>query len=701
MSFPILPDRRVGSKLNNTTRSMKIKNNLNFCGHGVEEFVLEALTADPTAEIGRKYLRIGSDNHNNRERVFTGGAWRDVAYLDDLENIYLDEFLTKDEWNSFVGTVYTKTEVDSIVSNLSGSVSNLSGRLNSVETWIENPSFSSLSLDSLSAGSISGSWDGDTIPISKGGTGATSKSNARDNLGLSAAATRDVATSVIEGSTALITSGAVYAALEDFNPSVSGLGEAAYCDVDETVSEDSSNLITSGGVFDALSRYVIEDDLGAAAFKGVATNISSGNSSLVTSNLVYNAINNLNFLPSEGADTITTVGTITSGTWSAEVIGIEYGGTGASDAANARTNLGLGTAATKGVTTSVSSGSSSLVTSGAVYTALQGLSPVDLGEAAYYNVATSISSSSDDLVTSALIHDTLDDYALKINLGNAASKGVATSIESGNEDLVTSDAVYNSLQGYVEAGTLGAAAYKAVSDSSSASAISSSSQYLVTERGVYFGLPTINGKHDYNSNTNIYAPTSVGTSGQFLKSSGRGAPSWVDISSINVGSADKLSSPVEIWGRSFDGSGDISGALEGVTTITTSGNATIGGFLFVEGAVYFAGDDTYKVSSGGSATFASLKVQGTSTLRTVVPEDSDTYNLGSSYYYWQCLYSSEGRFASDVNIAGMLSANGGITIPDTETFKIGSVTFTVSGNTVTCDGNFCTTGTNSSLSESE
>lgn len=75
--------------------------------------------------------------------------------------------------------------------------------------------------------------------------------------------------------------------------------------------------------------------------------------------------------------------------------------------------------------------------------------------------------------------------------------------------------------------TLGAACAKGVTDSTSASAISTGTN-LVTERDVYYGLPTINGVHTYNSSTNIYAPTTVGTSGQVLKSNGSGAPVWVD-----------------------------------------------------------------------------------------------------------------------------------------------------------------------------
>ena len=44
---------------------------------------------------------------------------------------------------------------------------------------------------------------------------------------------------------------------------------------------------------------------------------------------------------------ITGVGTLTAGTWNATTIALTYGGTGATTAAGARTNLGLGTMATQ------------------------------------------------------------------------------------------------------------------------------------------------------------------------------------------------------------------------------------------------------------------------------------------------------------------------------------------------------------------
>lgn len=68
-----------------------------------------------------------------------------------------------------------------------------------------------------------------------------------------------------------------------------------------------------------------------------------------------------------GSNKITTLGTITTGTWNGSAIPVANGGTGATTAANARTNLGLGSAATYTASTSVGN-NSNLPTGAAVQT---------------------------------------------------------------------------------------------------------------------------------------------------------------------------------------------------------------------------------------------------------------------------------------------------------------------------------------------
>lgn len=74
--------------------------------------------------------------------------------------------------------------------------------------------------------------------------------------------------------------------------------------------------------------------------------------------------------------------------------------------------------------------------------------------------------------------------------------------------------------------SLGGAASYSVTDSSSASAIGTGTA-LVTERDVYYGLPTINNAHNYTSSTTIYAPTAGGTANYVLMGNGAtAAPIW-------------------------------------------------------------------------------------------------------------------------------------------------------------------------------
>ena len=88
----------------------------------------------------------------------------------------------------------------------------------------------------------------------------------------------------------------------------------------------------------------------------------------------------------------------------------------------------------------------------------------------------------------------------------------------------------------------GEPSWKAVADSSSASALTSSSTAIPTVRDIYNGLPYINGSHSYTRSTYIYAPISVGTLGQILQSNGSGAPIWVDASSIGGGGSSGTTS---------------------------------------------------------------------------------------------------------------------------------------------------------------
>lgn len=102
--------------------------------------------------------------------------------------------------------------------------------------------------------------------------------------------------------------------------------------------------------------------------------------------------------------------------------------------------------------------------------------------------------------------------------GHVYSNGIQTVNLSDAQALTN-----KTYEGY----TLGKACSYSVADSSAAGAISSTGTDLVTERDVYYGLPTINNSHAYTSSTTIYAPTAGGTSGYVLVGAGTtSAPTW-------------------------------------------------------------------------------------------------------------------------------------------------------------------------------
>ncbi len=255
-----------------------------------------------------------------------------------------------------------------------------------------------------SVGTISsGIWNGTTIALANGGTGATTAAAARTNLGLvigtdvmaanyTTTLTGDVTgagngsfatslanTTVTAGSygssTAIPTftvdsKGRLTAASTvGITAGVSSLNyttTSSYA-AGGTISGTSLTLTAADGTNPGLVSTGAQTIAGAKTFNSNIIGNLTGNASTATTLATSRSINGIAFNGSAditiAADantltgttlasnvvnsSLTSVGTISSGIWNGTTIALANGGTGATTAAAARTNLGLGSIATK------------------------------------------------------------------------------------------------------------------------------------------------------------------------------------------------------------------------------------------------------------------------------------------------------------------------------------------------------------------
>jgi hypothetical protein len=122
------------------------------------------------------------------------------------------------------------------------------------------------------------------------------------------------------------------------------------------------------------------------------------------------------------------------------------------------------------------------------------------------------------------------------------------------------------------------------------------------------GLPTINNSTTLNTTSTIFANTTAGTAGQLsVSQGGTSAPTWISTASVTVGKATQLETGRTIWGQSFNGTANISGAITGTGSITptTTNTSNIGASNNVYANVYattFVG-----ALSGNSTTATTLQ----------------------------------------------------------------------------------------------
>ena len=174
-----------------------------------------------------------------------------------------------------------------------------------------------------SVGTItSGTWNGTTIALANGGTGATTATGALTNLGAEAIANK---------STNIITD----AASTTKYPSIKLIKD--YVDAQTAAAGVADGSITSAKIKDG--DIVNADVSNTAAIAYSKLNLTA---SIINGDLA-GSITASKFV---GTD-IATVGTITAGTWNGTTIALANGGTGATTATAALTNLGAEAIANK------------------------------------------------------------------------------------------------------------------------------------------------------------------------------------------------------------------------------------------------------------------------------------------------------------------------------------------------------------------
>lgn len=140
---------------------------------------------------------------------------------------------------------------------------------------------------------------------------------------------------------------------------------------------------------------------------------------------------------------------------------------------------------------------------------------------------------------------------------------------------------------------------------------------------------------------------------------------WNDIitsdnaANYNVGSATKLQTARTIWGQSFDGTGNVSGALTGVTDITASGTINISTKATIGTGVNTL-NNTFNVlgstALGGNVTIFDSSLAG-------------SLNNGSGKLYFNSSNYDKGVFIQGINVASYGRKRLGIFVNNEESYN--------------------------------
>ena len=158
-----------------------------------------------------------------------------------------------------------------------------------------------------------------------------------------------------------------------------------------------------------------------------------------------------------------------------------------------------------------------------------------------------------------------------------------------------------------------------------------------------------------SSNYNNYSPTKTG---------GGASGTWGISITGNSATSTKLQTARTLWGQSFNGTGNVSGNMTDVGSISMNNNTTLRGTM--------ASSDYWQIVGSGSSDGGSVAFEtGDNGNEAIYFRQRNSSGVVHSI---TLMDGSGNQSFLSVTASGMFKANGGITVPSSKTIKLGSGT---------------------------